>query len=211
RRALDLCGRLPRVEHRPQRAAGDAGARSRQKCPAVEVRRGSLGRSCIRHREPPSGSRGPIGRGTPDAARRTGALDARTRTFTAIVCAVKGWSETATRGSMPRLPRTQKGQGGAGVCTPSPADCQSEPSASPARRAPRRSARIRIMTTGWVHHELYMWHDTGRATTMSPERKWMQAWEHYENPETKRRFRNLVEVAGLFDDLVALKPRMATV
>ena len=61
------------------------------------------------------------------------------------------------------------------------------------------------MTTGWVYHELYMWHDTGRATTISPERKWMQAWEHYENPETKRRFRNLVEVAGLFDDLVALK------
>jgi len=67
------------------------------------------------------------------------------------------------------------------------------------------------MTTGWVYHELYMWHDTGRATTTSPNRKWMQAWEHYENPETKRRFRNLVEVAGLFDDLVALKPRMATV
>ena len=67
------------------------------------------------------------------------------------------------------------------------------------------------MTTGWVYHELYMWHDTGRATTISPDRKWMQAWEHYENPETKRRFRNLVEVAGLFDDLVALKPRMATV
>jgi acetoin utilization deacetylase AcuC-like enzyme len=56
-----------------------------------------------------------------------------------------------------------------------------------------------------------MWHDTGRATAASPGRKWMQAWEHYENPETKRRFRNLVEVAGLFDDLVALKPRMATV
>src|SRR5262245_63497667 len=67
------------------------------------------------------------------------------------------------------------------------------------------------MTTGWVYHELYMWHDTGRATTMSSDRKWMQAWEHYENPETKRRFRNLVEIAGLFDDLVALKPRMATV
>jgi acetoin utilization deacetylase AcuC-like enzyme len=68
------------------------------------------------------------------------------------------------------------------------------------------------MATGWVYHELYMWHDTGRATTASAaDRKWLQAWEHYENPETKRRFRNLVEVAGLFDDLVALKPRMATV
>ena len=68
------------------------------------------------------------------------------------------------------------------------------------------------MATGWVYHELYMWHDTGRATTVSAaDRKWLQAWEHYENPETKRRFRNLVEVAGLFGDLVALKPRMATV
>jgi acetoin utilization deacetylase AcuC-like enzyme len=56
-----------------------------------------------------------------------------------------------------------------------------------------------------------MWHDTGRATSLGSDRKWLQAWEHYENPETKRRFRNLVEVAGLFDDLVALKPRMATV
>jgi acetoin utilization deacetylase AcuC-like enzyme len=69
-----------------------------------------------------------------------------------------------------------------------------------------------MTATGWVYHELYMWHDTGRATTpVSSDRKWLQAWEHYENPETKRRFKNLVEVAGLFDDLVALKPRMATV
>jgi acetoin utilization deacetylase AcuC-like enzyme len=67
------------------------------------------------------------------------------------------------------------------------------------------------MTTGWVYHERYMWHDTGRATSVSSNRRWVQAWEHYENPETKRRFRNLVEVAGLFDDLVSLRPRMATV
>jgi acetoin utilization deacetylase AcuC-like enzyme len=56
-----------------------------------------------------------------------------------------------------------------------------------------------------------MWHDTGRATAPSADRKWLQACEHYENPETKRRFRNLIEVAGLFDDLVSLKPRTATV
>src|SRR4029450_4086575 len=56
-----------------------------------------------------------------------------------------------------------------------------------------------------------MWHDTGRATAMGQGRKWMQAWEHYANPETKRRPRNLVEAARLSGDLVALKPRMATV
>ncbi|MFN0148197.1 MAG: class II histone deacetylase [Dehalococcoidia bacterium] len=67
------------------------------------------------------------------------------------------------------------------------------------------------MTTGWVYHELYMWHDTGRARPSSDWGRWVQAWEHYENPETKRRFRNLIEVAGLFDDLVSLKPRAATI
>ena len=66
------------------------------------------------------------------------------------------------------------------------------------------------MATGWVYDERYMWHDTGRASAHNDERKWIQAWEHYENPETKRRFRNLVDVAGLLDDLVALKPREAT-
>jgi len=67
------------------------------------------------------------------------------------------------------------------------------------------------MATGWVYHELYMWHDAGRAAPVTADRRWLQAWEHYENPETKRRFRKLVEVAGLFNDLVALKPRMATI
>jgi len=67
------------------------------------------------------------------------------------------------------------------------------------------------MATGWVYDERYMWHDTGRATAATRDRRWIQAWEHYENPETKRRFRNLVEIAGLFDDLVSIKPRTATV
>lgn len=66
------------------------------------------------------------------------------------------------------------------------------------------------MATGWVYDERYMWHDTGRASAHNDERKWIQAWEHHENPETKRRFRNLVDVAGLLDSLVSLKPREAT-
>src|SRR5262249_20293329 len=89
------------------------------------------------------------------------------------------------------------------------------PRTSDRERSQALSARLPLrraaMATGWVYHELYMWHDTGRAAPPGAQRKWLQAWEHYENPETKRRFRNLIEVAGLFDDLVALKPRMATV
>jgi acetoin utilization deacetylase AcuC-like enzyme len=67
------------------------------------------------------------------------------------------------------------------------------------------------MSTGWVAHELYMWHDTGRATAVGPDKKWLQAWEHYENPETKRRFRNLVEISDIIDQLVSIKPRKATI
>jgi acetoin utilization deacetylase AcuC-like enzyme len=33
-----------------------------------------------------------------------------------------------------------------------------------------------------------------------------QAWEHYENPETKRRMHNILAVSGLMDSLVLLKP-----
>src|SRR5262249_12051542 len=67
------------------------------------------------------------------------------------------------------------------------------------------------MATGWIYHERYMWDDNGRAATTASARTRIPAWAHYEHPETKRRFRNLVDVAGLLDDLVALPPRLATV
>ena len=64
--------------------------------------------------------------------------------------------------------------------------------------------------TGWVFHESYLWHDTGRWRQGDPElRRWIQAWEHYENPETKRRFNNLLEISGFSKELVPLKPRPA--
>ena len=61
--------------------------------------------------------------------------------------------------------------------------------------------------TGWVFHESYLWHDTGRWRQGDPAlRRWIQAWEHYENPETKRRFNNLLEISGFSKELVRLKP-----
>ena len=39
----------------------------------------------------------------------------------------------------------------------------------------------------------------------------MQPGTHAENPETKRRLRNLLEVSGILDHLVPIKPRPATV
>ena len=66
------------------------------------------------------------------------------------------------------------------------------------------------MTTGWVCHELYMWHNTWNWALLFPPGLTIQPGEHAENPETKRRFRNLIEVSGLDDHLVDIKPRRAT-
>jgi acetoin utilization deacetylase AcuC-like enzyme len=66
------------------------------------------------------------------------------------------------------------------------------------------------MSTGWVCHELYMWHDTGASAGILPPGLTVQPGVPYENPEPKRRFRNLVEVSGLIDHLVPIKPRYAT-
>ena len=66
------------------------------------------------------------------------------------------------------------------------------------------------MSTGWLSHELYMWHDTGASAGVMPPGLDVQPGTPYENAETKRRFRNLVEVSGLVDHLTPLKPRPAT-
>ena len=55
-----------------------------------------------------------------------------------------------------------------------------------------------------------MWHDPGRMRAFDPSmRRWLQAWEHYESPETKRRLNNLLEYVDFSEELVPLKPRAA--
>ena len=73
---------------------------------------------------------------------------------------------------------------------------------------------IATMSTGFVWHERYMWHNTGRATGpfLADAAGWMEPdWRHTENSDTKRRFRNLLDVSGLLDQLVRIDPRPATV
>ncbi len=60
------------------------------------------------------------------------------------------------------------------------------------------------MTTGWNFHELYLWHDTGRAASLLRPGLTIEPGEHAENADTKRRFRNLVEVSGLLGQLTPL-------
>lgn len=64
--------------------------------------------------------------------------------------------------------------------------------------------------TGFVCHELYMWHNTGNYAGVMPYGNPVQPDIHAENPETKRRFRNLLEVAGLTPQLELIDPREAT-
>jgi len=55
-----------------------------------------------------------------------------------------------------------------------------------------------------------MWHDTGTSAWVTPASLTVQPLGHIESAEGKRRIRNLVEVSGLMDHLVQLKPRVAT-
>jgi acetoin utilization deacetylase AcuC-like enzyme len=67
------------------------------------------------------------------------------------------------------------------------------------------------MATGWLCHELYFWHDTRHGAGFLPaDGKILEPELHVENPATKRRLRNLLEVAGVLDQLVHVKPRPAT-
>ncbi|WP_138379212.1 class II histone deacetylase [Luteithermobacter gelatinilyticus] len=64
--------------------------------------------------------------------------------------------------------------------------------------------------TGIVWQEIYMWHDTGTHAGVLPAGYPIQPGTHAENPETKRRFKNLLEVSGLYEQLVQIKARKAT-
>lgn len=41
------------------------------------------------------------------------------------------------------------------------------------------------LPTGYLYHELYFWHNAGCVQSLS---KRIEAWRHWENPETKRRY-----------------------
>ncbi len=58
--------------------------------------------------------------------------------------------------------------------------------------------------TGFVFEELYMWHDAGGGSFP------LQPSQGFENPESKRRFRNLLAVTGILDHLHPIKPAPAS-
>jgi acetoin utilization deacetylase AcuC-like enzyme len=64
-------------------------------------------------------------------------------------------------------------------------------------------------STALVAHERYFWHDTGSGAGFSSTNEYMQPDRHPEAPSTKRRLLALLEVSGLADHLVRIKPRAA--
>ena len=67
-----------------------------------------------------------------------------------------------------------------------------------------------LSRTGFVWHERFMWHITPAAAGSIAAGGYVEADVHIENPASKRRLRNLLEVTGLMDQLVGIKPRPAT-
>ncbi|KGE67604.1 MULTISPECIES: class II histone deacetylase [Pseudomonas] len=62
------------------------------------------------------------------------------------------------------------------------------------------------MKTGFVWHERYMWHDNGSAAVVVPTQGQYQPDVHLENPETKRRLKNLLDGYGITRQLLDLEP-----
>jgi acetoin utilization deacetylase AcuC-like enzyme len=66
--------------------------------------------------------------------------------------------------------------------------------------------------TGFVCHELYFWHHTGASNGAVPAYGFpIQPDHHPESPDTKRRFLGLLDVSGLLEELVRIRPRRATI
>jgi acetoin utilization deacetylase AcuC-like enzyme len=65
------------------------------------------------------------------------------------------------------------------------------------------------MTTGFHWNELYAWHDTGSGAGFLSAGGLVEPERHAENPATKRRLRNLLDVTGLLEQTLDLKGRPA--
>jgi acetoin utilization deacetylase AcuC-like enzyme len=67
-----------------------------------------------------------------------------------------------------------------------------------------------VNKTGFVWHERYMWHDNGAASGSYRVRGDLQPGTHVENPETKRKFKNLLDAYEVTPQLQMLPVTEAT-
>ncbi|MFZ3578703.1 class II histone deacetylase [Virgibacillus sp. DJP39] len=64
--------------------------------------------------------------------------------------------------------------------------------------------------TGFICDESYFWHQTGNGALMLTAGNWIQEDVHAENPESKRRIKNLLERSRFIKELEQIEPRYAT-
>ncbi|ASK62475.1 class II histone deacetylase [Virgibacillus phasianinus] len=64
--------------------------------------------------------------------------------------------------------------------------------------------------TGFICDESYFWHQTGNGALMLNAGGWIQEDAYAENPETKRRIKNLLDRSKFIKELEQLEPRYAT-
>lgn len=65
-------------------------------------------------------------------------------------------------------------------------------------------------STGFICDESYFWHQTGNGALNVNAGGWVQPDTHAENPETKRRVKNLLERSYFMDELKQIAPFLAS-
>jgi hypothetical protein len=66
------------------------------------------------------------------------------------------------------------------------------------------------VSTGWVWHERYAWHDARGLIDTMPRTALFEPEPSLESGNTKRRLRNLVDASGLLAQLTEIPARPAT-
>jgi len=67
-----------------------------------------------------------------------------------------------------------------------------------------------MKTTGFIYDESYFWHDNGSGALHLASGGYVQSHIYGEDPETKRRFKNLMDICGLTPQLKSIAPEPAT-
>lgn len=67
-----------------------------------------------------------------------------------------------------------------------------------------------VKATGFLYEELCMWHDPDGRGMFDGLGTFFEPSKHYENPETKRRLKNLLEVSGVLSNLQTISSVKAT-
>lgn len=67
-----------------------------------------------------------------------------------------------------------------------------------------------LSRTGFAWDEWFMWHNTGLTGGLAPAGGWVEPYASIENPETKRRIKNLLDRSRLTERMVPIRARQAT-